>query len=451
MASLRDRLTRLEQSTGRSLNRQDGQEQGGHHQVARARSSDISEVDDEGLVRLGFEFVPWVDSRDADYSSAIAKGYWRRTLRYDLLTYHGNRRFGDVLECDFTPLLKAARISFDEGHAEASMDARNLRFYDTETSGLGTGAGTFPFLHAVAAIDEDDIVLEQYFLKNHAEEGLLLRVLWNRHFAHPNTIVVSFNGKSYDWPLLKSRLVMHRVTTETDRQHIDLLPLSRRLWKTRLGKVKLSYVEEHILQLERIDDLPGSEAPARYFAYVDSGDASPLAPVFQHNAADVCSLIVLTATLGDILGRKSDVQTAAEYVALGKWHDEWGETDIAYACYRHANQRPDSDWNTLWVESMHERRHGKDAEAVRVWLEMVERYRWTRLPLVELAKHAEHKVKDLDAAIQFTEEAIRRTVEARRVSPSRDALRDEFRALKHRLDRIRAKWVRESQRHPAQG
>lgn len=426
---LRDRLAALEQSTGR----------GSVPTHSAPPLERISPQTDWGLEELGFCFVP----RHSDWAG---DGFWRRTLRYDILTRHGSGRFADILQTAIAPLLRAARIDSEMTPSGPDAWIAGLRFYDTETSGLGSGAGTFPFLHAVGYIDGDEFVLEQYFLAQHGQEDALLTDLWARHFAPSGATIVSFNGKSFDWPLLKNRLVLHRIAAESGLSHVDLLPISRRLWKAKLARLSLSNIEEHVLGLIRTDDLPGSEAPARYFAYADSQDVALLRPVFDHNAMDVSSLVILTAHVADLLSHTKPVDSAREYLALARWHDEWGESDLARVCYRAANAMPDSDWQTLWSEALHyKRRHDWDA-AAGIWEAMAERFPWTVPPLIELAKYAEHQQKTLTQARRWTCEAIQRAAQARRLlghsqlHQSADAAQDpELVSLRHRLARIERK------------
>ena len=348
--------------------------------------------------------------------------YCVRQLRFDLLSMHGEHRFSDVLDCDLTALWKVTRAH----PAPPEVHAERLRFYDTETSGLGTGAGTFPFLHAVGRIEEDEFVVTQYFLNDHAEEPALLAALVEQHFSSGRELVVTFNGKSFDWPLLRNRLVMHSrgfamqayAAAEArpkldvaDVQQVDLLYPARRLWRTKLQSVSLRNVEAHVLGLRRVDDVPGKEAPARYFAWRDDQPDAGLQPVFDHNAADVCTLVGLAARLAEILTGRRAVDSAGEFVALGRWHDEWQEHELAIRCYTAATHCLDATWQTYWSRGQLCKRTGRWDEAVDVWGLMADKFAWSIPPLVELAKHAEHRLRDLEAAERWTRLALARAVE----------------------------------------
>lgn len=365
--------------------------------------------------------------------------YWRRTLRYDVLTYHGHMRFLDVTQCALAGLARVAKVN--------AFDWADLRFYDTETTGLGTGAGTIPFLHAVGYIDEDEFVIHQYFLSDYSEEGALIQSMLREHFAGGRS-VVSFNGKSFDWPLLKSRLAMYRLDVP-DCSQIDLLYPSRRLWKGRLPRVSLAEVESTILGLTRVDDLPGKDAPNRYFSYVDSQDAGLVDAVFEHNAMDVCSLVTLFALLSDVLEGKRTVASAGELVALGRLYDEWHAFDLADRCFAAAIAAPDVDWKARWLRSMHLKRRGLWEEACHLWQETTVLHAWTVSPAVELAKYYEHRTRDYEAALVWAKTGLQRAVEGERhrnphitrlsAEPEDRPVSDLVLALRHRVTRIEAK------------
>ncbi|MCF8563873.1 ribonuclease H-like domain-containing protein [Alicyclobacillus tolerans] len=362
--------------------------------------------------------------------------YWLRELRFDLLSMHGGRRFADVLNCELAIVAKAVKLP---------DVPRHLRFYDTETTGLGTGAGTFPFLHSIGEVEQDEFVVYQYFLEEYsAEQDMLNAVL--RHFLVPDAAVVTFNGKSFDWPLLQSRLVMHRLSLLEPPDHIDLLYPSRRFWRKALGRVSLANLEQHVLGMTRVDDLPGKEAPGRYFAFVEEKDPGLIEPVFEHNATDVCTLVTLLCVLADKLSEKQTPSGVEDFLALARWYDEWQEHTQADRCYVAAARCPDADWRALWLHSLRLKRRGDWEEAAKVWREMFNRFPWTIQPAVELAKLAEHRKRELAEAQDWTQKALERSLVFARLpvstgaSETQTALHSEIRfALQHRLSRIRDK------------
>lgn len=364
----------------------------------------------------------------------VTQGVWHREIRYDILTRHGDLRFADMAFADLGTLHRLAKLP-----DTASLAVERLRFYDTETTGLGTGAGTFPFLHAVGQFEDDEFVVHQYFLADYSGESELLEILQTCHFTD-GTPIVSFNGKSFDWPLLVSRLTLHRVKPPLV-YHLDLLYPSRRLWRQTLQRVSLGSVESYALGLERTDDLPGKEAPLRYFEFVADGDLSGLVPVFHHNATDVCSLVTLACRLAEIVRGTTGVDAASEWTALGRIYDEWNESNLAAHCFHEAITRPDVSWRELWFHSLHCKRQGDIQTAVTAWLEMAQRYPWSVLPCVELAKAYEHRCGELVEAMRWTREAKLRTIRYAPTKGRGEAGVDNriLSALEHRLQRITRK------------
>jgi uncharacterized protein YprB with RNaseH-like and TPR domain len=169
----------------------------------------------------------------------------------------------------------------------ASVDARRMLLLDTETTGLAGGTGTLPFLIGVAAYEPSSAALEvdQYFLQRPGEEAPMLRALSARVAA--SSCLVTFNGKSFDWPLLRARYVMNRLPPPPERPHLDVLHCARRVLKRRGAGMRLAWAEREVLGFTRDGDIPGSEIPALYFAYLKHGDASRLMPVFEHNKHDL--------------------------------------------------------------------------------------------------------------------------------------------------------------------
>ncbi|WP_067932697.1 ribonuclease H-like domain-containing protein [Alicyclobacillus kakegawensis] len=346
---------------------------------------------------------------------------WHRELRYDVLAWYGTGPFLELMECDLETLLRLAAADEATGEAEFAASPAAwpgtqpsspglwaaLRFYDTETTGLGSGAGTFPFLHAVGQVEGDEWVVHQYLLADYTQEAALLQTLACRHLQ-PGAVIVTYNGRSFDWPLLENRFTLYRLSLPPNLRQLDLIHPCRRLWRRRLGRINLTSVEEGILGVQRTEDLPGKEAPGRYFQFLADANPLPLAPVCDHNAADVSSLARLAAVVADVLAGRRPVTTGGEYTALARWYGEWGEYDLAERCLVAAAECPDSDWQARWLRGLLLKRQQRWSEAGAVWRDMAERFAWTVAPLVELAKLAEHREKDFVAAAAWTRRALQR-------------------------------------------
>ena len=178
----------------------------------------------------------------------------------------------------------------------ADIDLRGALYLDTETTGLAGGTGTVAFLVGLARFEDESLCLEQLVVPQLGTETPMLARLAQRIAAA--SCIVTYNGKSFDWPLLRTRFVLARLPIPALPPHVDLLHVCRRLWKKRLTSVRLVDMEREVLRFEREDDVPGSEIPTRYFEFLRGGSPERLAPVLEHNQNDI---IALPALLGALL------------------------------------------------------------------------------------------------------------------------------------------------------
>jgi uncharacterized protein len=176
--------------------------------------------------------------------------------------------------------------------AESPIDRRHLLCFDTETTGLAGGVGTRAFMIGVAAWDDSVLTVRQLYLTTIAGERAMLQTFAD--WLKPETILVSYNGKSYDAPLLKGRFRLNRVEHRlAELPHIDWLHPTRRVYKGHLPNCKLATIEREVLRIIREDDLPGSEAPAAWLAWLRGQSSVNLSRVLDHNRQDVITLMRL--------------------------------------------------------------------------------------------------------------------------------------------------------------
>ncbi|HEY6958188.1 MAG TPA: ribonuclease H-like domain-containing protein [Candidatus Limnocylindria bacterium] len=214
----------------------------------------------------------------------------------------------------------------------------DILFLDTETTGLSGGTGTYVFLLGIAYLADGQLILQQHMLRDLSAESAFVEHL--KGVLEPFRACASYNGKTFDLPLLRTRFVMAiRSDLTVDESHLDLLHPARRLWKDRFGSTTLRQLEESVLDDGRVTDIPGSLIPDAYFHYLRRGDESIIAPVLLHNARDVVSLVriadrVARAVLAARSGRAPDHAPAA--FALARVFERTGELDAAHACYESA-------------------------------------------------------------------------------------------------------------------
>jgi len=161
-------------------------------------------------------------------------------------------------------------------------------FLDIETCGL---ANCPLFLVGTMRVVQGDILIEQFFARDYAEEAVLLEHLIE--VASPYRMFVTFNGKSFDIPYMRDRMVLHRIRHRFEQEHLDLLIEARRRWRDRLPDCKLQTLEEHICGRRRFGDTPGHLIPQLYHDFVRTGNAAPLEGIFHHNALDIITMAEL--------------------------------------------------------------------------------------------------------------------------------------------------------------
>jgi uncharacterized protein YprB with RNaseH-like and TPR domain len=182
----------------------------------------------------------------------------------------------------------------------AGCDPRRALYLDTETTGLG-GSGALAFLVGLCWFDASrGWILEQLLLRSPGDEPALLERV--AELVEDCSLLVTFNGKSFDRPLLETRRLMNRMSPLPLRPHLDLLSVGRRLHKRRLGSCRLIHLESEVLGWVRNEeDVPGAEIPSRYAHFLRTGDGEALRAVVDHNAWDVVSMAALVGLYGEPL------------------------------------------------------------------------------------------------------------------------------------------------------
>lgn len=288
--------------------------------------------------------------------------------------------------------------------AVGHIDLRHALFLDTETTGLGHGAGTVPFLIGLGWFEDESFVVEQLFLEELGEEVPMLEALRAR--VNRSTCLVTYNGKSYDWPLLESRYVINRVTPPSPRPHVDLLHCARRIYRRRLGGVRLVDVEDHVLGMRRERDIDGAEIPGLYWSFLRHRNGASMAPVLEHNANDLVALAAMLAHLSERFARVHHEDDPMDQLARAKLAFRAGDTPRAEAFALAAAEGGAEpgvavEAYTLLATLAKRRKEHRKAEAA--FLEAVDASNGEpnlAAPVhLELAKLYEHRLKDLRRAL----------------------------------------------------
>ncbi|PLR99701.1 ribonuclease H-like domain-containing protein [Bacillus sp. T33-2] len=355
---------------------------------------------------LGNQEIPYMEMwKEENVSPFYFDGNYClvREVSYPLGNRHGNYLFSDFCRA----VSRWIEEPFAHPLSAAGHQPSDLVFFDTETTGLGGGAGNTIFLLGHASVSDNEVRLKQHILPYPgAEVALYQSFLSNVDY----TTLVTYNGKAFDWPQVKTRhtLVRDHVPKLPSFGHFDLYHGSRRMWKHRVEKMKLSIVEKEILGFERKDDIPGFLAPMIYFDFLERKNPEGLLGVIKHNEHDILSLITLYTHLSFQLLGMDEHQTGREIFEAGRWFSHVGEMSRATETFLSI-----SDGDT--AESIAARHalafvHKKNKQwedAAALWMQTAESCDTSiqKEACIELAKHFEHRKKNYEAALAYCRKA----------------------------------------------
>jgi hypothetical protein len=334
---------------------------------------------------------------------------------------------------------------------EEIADPGEWLFLDTETTGLSGGSGTYPFLVGIAWWEGGGLEIEQLFMREYSEERSLLFALRERIAEHP--VVVTFNGKSFDWPLLETRYRMTRkISVPTPRAHLDFLHPARHLWRLRLGSVRLSELERHVLGWDRGADLLSGLIPQIYFDYLRGGPPERLVPVLNHNQMDLRGLAALSSRILSLL---SDVETLGqdglELFGVSRICEKRGEEIRARTLYEKsiASFLPtETDRVARRSLARLAKRQGDFELACELWKDALENSRHGYEAYEQLAIYYERKVRDPEQAREIVKQALdelRRAIQVGDIAPG------PYREIKARFDNRLQRLERKSKRPLLEG
>lgn len=394
--------------------------------------------------------------------------------RYESDRWHGDVQIGncDLDDCDALRLLdpslsfRGSGPSTSSGQAPSagSEQARTI-FIDLETTGLSGGAGTVAFLVGCGSFDMGAFQVRQFLLTSYASERALLSAV--TEFFGGTDLIVTYNGKTFDVPVMETRWLFHRLPMpdfSQDVPHFDMLHPARRLWSSRwltrlessgggdgalAAGCRLTTLERDVIGFRRIGDVSGFEIPGRFFQFLRTGDPRPLEPVLEHNRLDLISLAAVTGHALR-LARSGDeaCRDEVEALALGRVLERAQAFDRAESCYRRAADSSCVEikgeaWYRLGLRARRDRRFGEAATAWRQIVGLTEPASHRRkhgiaqlrqFAVEALAIHHEHRERDLESARELALFAL--TEDATSLGQA-DGLR-------HRLARLDRKIARRS-------
>lgn len=323
----------------------------------------------------------------------------------------GTRSLRDYLPLGLSGIVELSLLSRPE-----AVHPEDVLFLDTETTGLTRGAGTLPFLTGLAYFRGESVILEQLFLKEPAGEDQYLAYLQEKFTDFE--YIVSYNGRAFDVPLLRNRLILNRRQGLRELPHFDLLHIFRRLFpRGTLASYKQGELERELFEGDRDDDLPGAEIPQIYFDYVRYAHDAGMERVLEHNRRDVLGLVLLfleairiydvrdgsraalRSGLARILVRNRRPDEAI--ALLLPLEDETWSPDESRLRYR----------DLLFLAQLY-RTRGEFARSAALLARIIERYNCD-LARLSLAKLKEHRLGDLSGALRLTESLLQSGLETR--------------------------------------
>ena len=324
--------------------------------------------------------------------------------------YERHRRHGSIGITDLEELPGDLLHPISNG-AITNVPPQKWAFLDTETTGLAGGAGTYAFLIGVGSITPAGFLVRQFFMREFGEETSLLLGL--TAYLKQFDVLITYNGKTYDQPLLETRYRMVRCRPPfAGLEHLDLLFGARRLWKLRFDRCRLVDLENQMLGVEREGDLPGELIPYVYFEYLRTGEAFKLVPILHHNQVDILTLACLTAIVPWAFHApdKAPFTHGAEMVGLARWWRQAENHENALGLFRAALKRglrEEMLFRTLCDFACLEKKLGRDGEAITVLTELTGcRNPFRTVAFEELAKHYEHRERNYSMALEMTRAAL---------------------------------------------
>jgi uncharacterized protein YprB with RNaseH-like and TPR domain len=268
---------------------------------------------------------------------------------------------------------------------------------DTETSGLAGGTGTWAFITGLMRGNREGWQLRQYLLARLDAEAAYLEAIAAE--LQGAGLLISYNGLSFDIPLLATRF---RLSGQADPlpalPHLDLLTPVRRAYGRIWPNCRLAGVEQRLLGFKRKDDLPGSEAPAAWLAWLRAGEVAPLAGVLRHNRWDLISLAALIPRLNEVFADPGAFD--ADIQAVAAYHQAQGRSEQAFRLLSSERRRLDAA-GLLELARLH-RRRGEWDQARAIWEELCTA--GDTEARAELAKYHEHRTRDLPRALALARE-----------------------------------------------
>lgn len=319
------------------------------------------------------------------------------TNKYDIYGMAHDYDISSFNSCDLKYLSKACKVSH---LPDTKTD--ELVFFDTETTGLAGGNGTVAFLVGVGRIIGESFVVRQFLLNDYHQETSML----NEFVASLKgaKAIVTYNGKSFDAPLIKTRSILNRIELELDKyKHYDLLHACRRVYSTRINRCKLTDIEEKILDIKRIDDIHGSDIPEIFFRYLKYKERQMLDKVVEHNLYDILALAQISSVLANSYQNPIDIDYVEDKYSIARALYKRGELGAARIIF---DKIKDEYMEAKSYLATILKKQEAYNDSIEFFKELSSESRFDIKYDIEIAKIAEHKLKDCTLALEYTDKAM---------------------------------------------
>ncbi len=323
---------------------------------------------------------------------------------YDFSYIHGDTKLSDISKDKEYPL-----SAFSSKNESDYINSLRLRFFDTETTGLG-GAGTVPFLNGVGSFNKKGFEIRQYIIPDYSDETAMLEDL-SIEF-NESTSIVSYNGAAFDLPILRDRLILNRVAKEIKyNKHIDLLHSVRRLYKRRLGDCSLTNVEREIFSFYREDDIPGYLVPSVYFDWLNEENLKDMEAVMEHNRLDILTLVFLVGRFSYVFQNNGEnLDSIDDLHSLSKIHIRRKDQSRSLNINKRISEisRDNLADDILLFNARIYKKTGEIDKAIPIWKKLKSSNSKHGMQAnIELAIFLEHKKKDYPEALKCAQKAYK--------------------------------------------
>lgn len=326
-----------------------------------------------------------------------------REKSYPLDFSHGGHTLAEFLT--LAPR-KLALVS--KNLAISELFPQDYIFFDTETTGLAGGSGTYIFLLGVGFYRDNTFIIRQYFLPDYKNEAYFLNAVLKEFKTFKG--LISYNGKSYDVPLLKTRFIMNRMPFQDfdEKVHLDLLHPARRLWKKSVGPCSLQSIEKNVLGFARENDVPGGDIPNLYFNFMRNKQFEPLVPVLKHNVIDILTMIAIALSAAAAFDEKRHVDHKVAFDPRAVFHSFAALGENRKALLFAESAATDKNTRLKIDRAFLLKRMGEFEKAQQAWKNLLADKAFIEIAYLELAKYYEHTAKSYNEALKIIDAAMNR-------------------------------------------